>query len=160
MSKNSIHIFYKALRAITKISQLMLFGERVAYYSENSKKYKSYMWVKRRVNVKVGAVCKYQHPYFRGFKEFGIFICGMLPTYVFIINETQSQNLLEESLWNTEVHCHIHETPPLDGCRPELCALSLHTHTHFLTACLMLSPIDIPSKLRACPAHRLWKQGT
>jgi hypothetical protein len=54
MFTNSVHILCKALRAITKINQLLLFRERVAYYSENSKKCKSYVRVKRRVNVKVG----------------------------------------------------------------------------------------------------------
>jgi hypothetical protein len=92
--------------------------------------------------IKVGAVCKYQHHYFRGFKKFRIFICGMLPTDILMINEIRSQKLLGESLWNTEFNSHIHETPPLEGS-PELCELSLHTHTHSLKALLMLSPIDI-----------------
>jgi hypothetical protein len=38
---------------------------------------------------------------------------------------------------------------------PELRELCLHSHTHFFKARLILSPIDVPSELSACLAHRL-----
>lgn len=58
------------------------------------------------------------------------FIYSMLSTDALMVNEMQSQKFFGESLWNSEVHGHIHETP-LVGF-PELRELTIHIQTHFL----------------------------